>query len=361
MSRSPWLICLIAVMATAGRPAAGQSYIGAERCAACHAEIAAVHRLTAHAQALRRPHEHPLEEQMAAAPPVTRPPGVEFLFSKANGRLRVRAESDEEVMEMDLDWAFGAGSQGVTFATRGNELWYLEHAMSYFPADGVYDRTPGHEHEASTLTEAVGILYPVDDPEQGIQRCFECHSSGPVSVTATGIEVAEQGVQCESCHGPGGGHATAAASGELVAARKEIVNPSKLDARGLSEMCGRCHRPPGSAEAGFDTEDPWNVRHAPPYLLRSKCFTRGDGALSCLSCHPPHEPLRQEAAASYTDRCIGCHAAPKHTTEVEASSAECVDCHMPKVRPHPRLAFTNHWIGVYAPGRTLKPQADWIP
>lgn len=331
-----------------------QRFVGAERCAACHPQTAAQHRLTAHAQALRRASEHPLARDFAAAPPARRDPDFRFSFSGDSQAVRVTAVSADDRIEMDFDWAFGAGSQGVTFVSRGNEVWYLEYALSYYPAAGVYDRTPGHDRKAKNLTEAVGILYPLRDPEHGIASCFECHSTGPVLATDAGIEVPEQGVQCESCHGPGGDHVTAVALGETAAASAAIVNPSRLDPQALSAMCGRCHRPPGAgASSGFDAKDPWNVRHAPPYFQRSACFLESEGALSCLNCHPAHEPLRRGETASYDAQCRQCHSSAEHSNPVETES--CTQCHMPKVKPHRRLAFTNHWIGVYKPGQPLKP------
>lgn len=327
-------------------PLSAQRFVGAGRCAGCHPEIASRHRLTAHAQALHRASEHPLSKDFIAAPAVGRAPGVQFTFSGDSDSVGVTAVSKDDKIEMEFDWAFGAGSQGVTFISRGNEAWHLEHAMSYFPAAGVFDRTPGHDRQAKTLTEAVGILYPLHDAQHGIVACFECHSTGPVLATAAGIEVREQGVQCESCHGPGGDHVTAVTIGETAAERAAIVNPSRLDSKSLSVMCGQCHRPPGAADSsGFDATDPWNVRHAPPYLQSSACFKKSSGALSCLNCHASHEPLRRDEAEYYARICSACHPSVKHSGAVETE--DCTSCHMPKAQPHRRLAFTNHRIGIY--------------
>lgn len=332
-------------------PLAAQRFVGAANCASCHTDQSARHNLTSHAHALSRASEHRLANDFAGD--AGRPPGFRFVFSSRDGAVHMEASSEDDHLEMDVEWAFGAGSQGVTFVSRGNEAWYLEHSMTYFPADGVFDRTPGHDHAAKNLTEAAGILYPLHDPEHGVAQCFECHSTGPVSAPPAGIRVSEQGVQCESCHGPGGDHVTAVKLGETAAARASITNPGSLDPRALSDLCGQCHRPPGAADAsGFDPSDPWNVRHAPPYLDRSACF-RQSGELSCSNCHPAHEPLAHAQPAVYARRCRECHESVEHTTTVNQDS--CVECHMPTVRPHPRLAFTNHWIGVYAPGENLEP------
>src|SRR6185295_12801596 len=62
-----------------------------------------------------------------------------------------------------------------------------------------------------------------------------------------------------------------------------------------------------------------------------------------------------KTASSYDARCGSCHPKPKHTAPI-AAARSCVSCHMPQVSVSPQLKFTNHWIGIYAPGgRNLIP------
>jgi len=72
----------------------------------------------------------------------------------------------------------------------------------------------------------------------------------------------------------------------------------------------------------------WNVRHQPVYLSQSKCMQNSGGALSCLTCHEPYQPL-QKSSAYYNERCQSCHA------EVHRGERwrNCVDCHMLRVSP----------------------------
>ena len=46
--------------------------------------------------------------------------------------------------------------------------------------------------------------------------------------------------------------------------------------------------------------------------------------------------------------------AVRHRMPVAART--CIECHMPGVQVRPELRFTNHWIGVYAKGLTLRPR-----
>ena len=152
-------------------------------------------------------------------------------------------------------------------------------------------------------------------------------------------------MQCETCHGPGGDHA---------ASQKAIQNPKRLSAPATNELCGTCHRKPAAAGDDTDWTNPWNTRHQPLYLAESACFRQSKGALSCLTCHPAHTPVDRKAA-SYDRTCSGCHARPRHRTAVAGRA--CVLCHMPAVEPQAHLRFANHWIGVYAEGKPLRPMA----
>jgi hypothetical protein len=282
-----------------------------------------------------------------------RPPHFRFRFQLTPKEFRVQAFDNKDVMDLPIEWAFGAGDQAVTFVTRVNEDWYLEHYHSYYSAARSLGVTPGQaDIQPDGLPRAMGLLYKTMDPDTGILGCFECHSTGPVAVGPNReLRPAEAGVHCEACHGPGGRHVR---SGE----RNQIGNPKRLSAAELNRFCGRCHRPPGAAGVQVDWNHAWNVRHQPVYLSQSPCFQKSSGSLSCLTCHDPHQALRKNDAAYYNAKCAACHharALPPAAVCRESGAANCADCHMPRVSPQPHLQFTNHWIGVYGAGAKLQP------
>jgi tetratricopeptide (TPR) repeat protein len=141
-----------------------------------------------------------------------------------------------------------------------------------------------------------------------------------------------------------------------------IRNPRRLSAVELNQYCGTCHRrppEPGEINDGriavglmFDWSNPWNTRQQPAYLNQSACFRGSAGALSCLTCHDPHDAA-PSSAANYDRRCVSCHSAVRH--ETGTSRTGCVACHMPSVQTAPEMRFTNHWIGVYAKENPLVP------
>lgn len=227
-------------------------------------------------------------------------------------------------------WAFGAGSQAITFVTRVDAEHYREEGLSRYTKGNALARTPGHSSDE-------GQLYRTFNSDAAILRCFQCHSTGTLKMSEKfEIRPAELGVRCESCHGPGAEHIQAGG------AKYAIQNPRRLTPAAMNDSCGACHRKP-SGDA-TDWSDAWNTRHQPIYLSQSPCFKKSEGRMSCLTCHDAHSPVVREAK-SYDAKCSECHSGPKHRTDVSGRS--CIGCHMPEVKPNEYLSFANHWIGIY--------------
>ncbi len=180
--------------------------------------------------------------------------------------------------------------------------------------------------------------------------------------------VAELGIACEACHGPGGEHVehyqnpVARYAAEFAAEDERrafgIINPAKLDAPHSSAVCGQCH----SYFLPRDADEWWESGFSKSYwpgtllddsrlvldyerdrerdlpisrqlesvfwpdgtirvggreyngLVRSPCYERGEGErqMSCLSCHSMHgaPPEDQLAPKTAGDRmCTQCHDA----------------------------------------------------
>ena len=215
-------------------------------------------------------------------------------------------------------------------------------------------------------------------------NCIGCHSTAgqPRQNTNTGIfdtRVAEFGIACEACHGPGETHLRLNANPrrryDLHLAKKpdpSIVNPARLSAKKSSEVCGQCHgitKTPSADEwrqngmefhPGEDLETRATLmqyaKFAPSMrkgffwndgmvrvsgreyngLSESPCFRGGD--FSCLSCHSLHQssPTNQLARGMESNlACLQCHKSfeknlEQHTHHPAASSGSlCYNCHMP--------------------------------
>jgi predicted CXXCH cytochrome family protein len=251
-------------------------------------------------------------------------------------------------------------------------------------------------------------------------NCIYCHNVAPQPGLdprsgAFDTSVAELGIACEACHGPGGPHVRANhdpvrrfalhLSGR---ADPTIANPSRLSPQRSAEICGHCHgqriapdiehvhrvgdryvpgepladhsQPlwrgttlngePGAFEPRFWPDGTARLT-AYEYqgLLQSACTQRG--ALTCTSCHSMHagDPRGQLDPARPGDAaCTGCHdelasAAQQraHTRHAPAGEgARCVSCHMPRVVYGLIGAHRSHRIDSPRPGApnaTSRPDA----
>lgn len=242
--------------------------------------------------------------------------------------------------------------------------------------------------------------------------CLQCHAvaGSPGMVEEGGVlrvdtSVAELGIACEACHGPGEAHVLARRS-PLVryaehlreAALDDVVHPGRLDGRGSSEICGQCHsasvfedhvgwlgrgsdyRAGGSLDGTtrivrhpLRADQPWIdelLDRDPDYLagrfwgdgmmrisgrefngwLESPC--RADPAFGCLSCHEmhgdrPEDQLRDFARFDDDRQCTQCHEmlAADHTRHApDSPGSRCVNCHMPHTVYGLTKAIRSHEI-----------------
>jgi len=222
-------------------------------------------------------------------------------------------------------------------------------------------------------------------------NCIFCHNVAPdpgldPMSGRFDTEVAEMGIACEACHGPGAEHVLRNHNPVRryalhLGAKSDpsIVNPGTLPPDRSADICGRCHGQRIADEiAGF-------LRHGDPFvpgddlslytsplwqdtpldgregvfasrfwadgtarlsayeyqgLLQSPCAQRGP--MTCGDCHSMHEgdPSGQiDPAARGDGGCIGCHAelggaaalAEHSGHRPGGTGARCVACHMPRI------------------------------
>ena len=191
--------------------------------------------------------------------------------------------------------------------------------------------------------------------------------------------VAEAGISCERCHGPGQDHIQFHDSGKAVSQSVDpIVNPTKLGAIERDDVCNQCHlqgrfeilrsgRQPDDFRPGDAISDIWTifvegtnvnedqstkaVSHV-QQMQSSRCYIESDRALACVSCHDPHGMAPPaERAMQFRQACLKCHQTD-HCTESmsvrqETSIADnCTECHMPRLAANdvPHTTQTDHRI-----------------
>ncbi|PYV08931.1 MAG: hypothetical protein DMG07_24405, partial [Acidobacteria bacterium] len=337
-------------------PGRRNEFVGSAKCAACHQAEAKKQLASNMARAASSPREHPLFDRFKND--AARLMGLRFAFLWEEEPVRMLVSDGKREVKVPVQWALGAGIHGVTFFSRVGGGEYLEILLSFYPAAGRLDFTPGQgERPLRTLSEAAG--HPNERAEAF--RCLSCHTTGSRDdPAAQDIAVGELGVRCESCHGPGLFHVEAVKAQDWERARRQVENPRRYSARRILDGCGACHREPPVDPARVNWNDPANARFQPIGLSQSACFRKSGGALSCVTCHDPHSNARRGEPQSYARACAGCHTAGKHPPAAQCATSrggDCVSCHMPRVEAMRHMEFSNHWIGVYSDSNALVPAA----
>ena len=280
-------------------------YIGSAACAACHPNIAADHLAHGHANVLT---------QIQGLPPG---------FPAANPKAGV-PDPPPGMTWSDIAYVVGGYNQRANFIDRQGFLittgvdavdaqWNLDFSLGGHPAGFV-------EYEPEQTT-----------PKPYDFDCFRCHTTGPADVAANGGlrqgnlpgmggTWAEDGVQCEACHGPGRNH-VAAPSPQTI-----IVDTS-------AEACARCHaRSPDQQEVQAADGFILNYQQAPE--LRA---SGGHADFDCTFCHMSHVSTKIDESKGQLNGCTACHSQQNlafHEGIIfvrgdYVETVTCESCHMP--------------------------------
>lgn len=308
------------------------------------------------------------------------------------------------------------------FERRGDEVWHdgkrivlttgAHREQAYWTNDGHGGLEilpvvwiPGTAPEKGVLIPRnEAFLLPPDAPLPAAHwggSCIACHAvAGEPHRDARSdrwdTRVAELGVSCEACHGPGAEHAARfrdpvarwsarGANADFAATR--IVHPRKLEPARQNQLCGQCHayaypkdevgwwkdgyartfRAGDTLERSRTLLDPSRMAGedgAPEIDAPASAIFWPDGDVrvggreynglvdskckaTCLDCHAMHSgdpagQLRPNRTCT-TD----CHVSPRMQTHAKHSAAVgCVDCHMPKTSYALMSAVRSHRIAI---------------
>lgn len=387
-------------------PALGRAeYVASDACAPCHPAAHASWAATYHRTMTQAASPTSIVADWAGAP--------------AGARVRLERRGDEFWAELPDPEARLAALETSGPAAPAPRVWRRvvmttgSHHMQVYWVASSGDRRLHALPLAWLIAEARWV--PVEStllrPAQGEviytwnRACVPCHAVAGqprIGEEAVDTRVAELGIACEACHGPGAAHAERWRSplarylqhlGEE--ADPTIVQPARLDHRRSSELCGQCH-----SVSAFVDEAAWLargdefrpgeelaakrrvVRHPlratqpwidalldedPEYLagrmwpdghvrvtgreytalLETPCHERGE--LSCLSCHQLHgaPPDDQLAPAGRGDEaCAACHPDPQAPAHARhpSGAASCYDCHMPRTTYGLLKAVRSHVV-----------------
>jgi Flp pilus assembly protein TadD len=328
----------------APKAAAPNAYVGNQACARCHAAIYESYQRTsmAHASGLAI-------DALTPAEFTHKESGVHYRIYAESGRawLSFDRPGDSEIQgKRELLYYIGSGRRGRSylFETDG---FLFESPVNWYANKQLWDMAPAYQ----TAREM-----PLNLP--AYTSCLHCHVSG-MQPPAAGTDnrypeppFTANGVACERCHGPGQIHVNGGA----------IVNPAKLSPARRDDICMQCHlegkaaiERPGRHVYEFRPGDALSeyVRYfllvdangsglgavsQVEALAQSQCKKESGDAMSCTSCHNPHQsPAAGHSDAGHSDndrvafyrgKCIACHGA-NFAAKHHPDNPDCTACHMP--------------------------------
>jgi Tfp pilus assembly protein PilF len=352
------------------------AYVGDEACASCHEDEYVRYQTHGMAQSLYPLTADNAVEDFGDVVLHHETSGFYYAVWTRDGayfqeEYRLDAEGKKShrlVRQMDL--VVGSGTAARTYLTREGDRLY-ELPLTWYTQGERWDFSPGYREANSRFSRSIPA------------RCMACHNgfSEPVPFVEGAYETLAEGIGCERCHGPGELHVEERLASPEPADSVDhtIINPAHLSLDRQLDVCQQCHLH-GTVSILREGETPFGYRPSEPIaahrvlfnveaeehgkisvishadrLQQSPCF-RESPAMTCTTCHDPHEGFRSKGPAYFNATCLDCHASdalqPGMPTEElraqHAPDADCFSCHMPKVEADdaPHSSFTDHYIRV---------------
>ena len=381
-------------------------FVGAERCADCHAREFAAWRISTHGTAGGSPAPSnviapfdgtPLRFRDATVTPRrSSTGGYEFVIARDGGQ-RVLA----------IDGVIGGGHMAGG-GTQGFVTRWADGTLRFLPFD--YSRQTHRwfcntnsrlDHgwvpiSAALTLEACGDWPPVRvlGDVARFANCQSCHASqlDVAFDTAThryATQLTSLAINCESCHGPARRHVEIAESGRIASdADIGMTALGTLDKEQSLRVCFQCHAVKDQLRTGYVSGDSLERYYSlalpslgdrpllPDGRVRTFAYQENhrysdcylNGGMRCTDCHDPHTQRYRDVdgvplPGRLDDRqCTGCHASKgdtaalvRHTHHpLQSPGSRCVSCHMPYLQ-HPevgraiRYARADHSIPIPRP------------
>jgi tetratricopeptide (TPR) repeat protein len=387
------VVAIMAVLSLAHRkkalnPTNTQAYASPKSCTQCHATEASGYATTGMAHAFYRPQakdtiEAPVEERQFFH--VTS--GTYYSMTEHGGKYFQRRwqlgfdGNPDNVEELQIDYVMGSGNHVRTYLHRETDGTLIELPLAWYAeSGGHWGMNPGYDNPQPKTRRLIAY------------ECMFCHNAYPeipatahrdLSASPIYNDPLPEGIDCQRCHGPGAAHVNAAQKPgtSITEIRSLILNPARLDNERKMEVCEQCHlettssplpdriryydQQPFGYIAGqsltsfnsYFSRDPehgrtdnFEIVNAPYRLRQSRCYLKSAGALTCETCHNPHDLHKgPESVSYYSTICMKCHAAnlpAQIALHRHTDSKDCVSCHMPKRRTEDvvHAVMTDHLI-----------------
>ncbi len=363
-----------------------EGYVGSEACRACHADNHASWSASYHRRMTQE-----ARPGAVLAPFEGTTPALEAVAWKLS---RKGDEYRAEPVAPDGKSLAAPTRVALTTGSHHYQIYWLE-------VDGSAELAQlplvWHLGEQRWVPRRSMFLAPTPDSQfaetgRWARTCIKCHTTNPTPRHPADerTHVAEFGISCEACHGPGAAHVALQDERKdldrdavrALPADTTITNPRDLPHDRSSEVCGQCHgvramtpeirsawekdgfafRPGAElAESSIvvrgtpEENEPicreligagsirldelfWSDGHVRVSgreyngLLESPCFQRGD--MSCISCHEMHPSTREPAA-------LAKWANDQLRSGMDGPRA-CLQCHAEYGAPERLRAHTHH-------------------
>jgi tetratricopeptide (TPR) repeat protein len=355
-----------------------QGYQGSASCKSCHQNFYDLWAPSHHGLAMQ-----PFTPEFAhseIAPQAGEITIGDFQYSVAvrDGIGWLRERGPDGVKEYRIEHAMG-GKNVYFFLTQleRGRLQVLPLAYDVRRQEWYNTTAASVRHEAGLDDEAIDWR----DPALTFNTsCYTCH----VSQLSTNYDLEtdsyntvwlEPGINCETCHGPGGEHVRVCTE-DSCPEDMAIIRVSQFTHQQINDLCAPCHAKmwpitqnfmPG--DRYFDHYDLAALEHPDFYpdgrdlgenftytlWLMNPCLA--SGAFDCSHCHTSSGRYRFSGAQA-NDACLPCHEArvrdaPAHTHHVAGSPGnECVACHMPMTE-FARMRRSDHSMRPPTPSATI--------
>jgi hypothetical protein len=395
-------VAAIALLYRARTAAPRTAFVGAAKCASCHAAEYAASKSSQHAVAMQ-------DAKLGAV--LGRFDGTKFsdagltsTFLRRGDKYVVNTEGPDGAMrDFDVRYTFGVWPlQQYLVELAGGHVQALPHAWDARPAaqggQRWFSLNPGEHVVAKDEFHWTGRQYNWN------YMCADCHSTAvrkgyDARADSFHTMFSEISVSCEACHGPGSTHVNWAGTPSLLrrALWRDDGLPARLtERRGVRwsidsttgtasrnvarrsdreiETCAQCHARRAHIADGYaagaplmDYYDPLTLVSPLYYpdgqqrdevytyasFLQSKMYSAG---VTCSDCHNPHTGKLRFAG---NQTCAQCHRpakydVPSHTLHKGGAGAQCVTCHMPTTTYMQIDARHDHSMRIPRPDLTIR-------
>lgn len=382
--------------ASAALPApAPARFVGAAACAACHGEERTAWSHDWHARALSAATPSSLAGDFAGRH--FRGGSSEAWMTQHGGRAWMRSRGvDGGLADFPVDWVVGGKRMQDALTTFPDGRWQILPVYFHVTGRAWVDYT---EAKQGALTPE-HPFYWTNLRRSANRECLDCHATGlqvqvdPLLQRWT-TAMADPGVACEACHGPGSTHADTQRAAD-------IFRPRATDTGASLAVCAQCHGPrtplfplldakhrfqpgqqydanyqalvvtDGAQRSGdfFADGRPRTSSFEYQALLQSRCHRQGQA--TCLTCHvAPHAPSTSDelsagdggpptpSGAAADRSCLACHQdevarAQAHSHHRSPAAQSCTACHMPRVVTGVLDPFADHALDVPNPQNTAR-------